>query len=91
MSKDFLKDVKEGDILVRALTGGGFTTESLLKVEAVEDNGIFIEGADGDYDDGSVYRFSKTTGKSVNNFVSGFRSELIRVATEEDLANPDLE
>lgn len=87
MNKDFLKNVKNGDVLVRSLIGGGFKTESLVEIESVLDNGIFIEGADGDYEDNSVYRFSKTTGKSMNNYTAGFSSELLRIATKEDLDN----
>lgn len=82
--KDFLKEVKAGDVLVRGLSGGGFTTYSLIEVEHVDDKGIYIEGADGDYAHDSVYRFSTFTGRSVNNYTPGFLSMLIRIATEED-------
>lgn len=85
MSKEFLKNVKSGDVLVRLLIGGGFKTESLISIEAVKDNGIFVKGADGDYEDDSVYRFSKTTGKSCSNYIPGFSSEIVRVATEKDI------
>lgn len=85
MSHEFLKKVKSGDVLVRTLHGGGFVSESLVKVEAVLDNGIFIEGADGDYEDDSVYRFSKSTGQSLNNYSAGFFSKLNRVATDDDI------
>lgn len=81
---DFLNKVKSGDKLVRGLTGAGFTTYSLVEVEHVDSTGIFIEGADGDYERDSVYRFSLKTGKSVNNYTAGFYSTLIRLATKED-------
>lgn len=87
MSKEFLKNVKNGDVLVRKLTGGGFTTESIVEIESVRENGIFIDGADGDYENDSTYRFNKTTGKSVNNYTPGFYSTLDRIASEEDLQN----
>lgn len=87
MSKEFLQNLKEGDIVVRALIGGGFTTESLIEIESVRDNGIFIEGCDGDYEADSVYRFSKTTGRSVNNYMAGFSSQIVRLATDEDKEN----
>lgn len=87
MSKEFLKNVKDGDVLVSKLTGGGFTTESIVEIESVRENGIFIDGADGDYENDSTYRFNKTTGKSVNNYTPGFYSTLDRIASEEDLQN----
>lgn len=87
MSKEFLESIKEGDVVVRALTGGGFTTENLVEIEAVRDNGIFIEDCDGDYEDDSVYRFSKTTGRSMNNYITGFSSQIVRIATDEDKEN----
>lgn len=83
-NKEFLKEVKAGDVLVRALTGGGYTTYNLVEVENVDDKSIYIEGADGDYTDDSVYRFLRSNGRSVNNYIPGFSSTLIRIATEED-------
>ena len=91
MSLEFLKNIKKGDIVVRALHGGGFTSNSLMGIEEVNEDGIFIEDADGDYSDDSVYKFSLTTGKSVNNYTQGFHSEIIRIATEEDLVNEDFQ
>lgn len=83
-NKSFLETIKSGDVVVRALTGGGFTTYNLMEIEHVDKTGIFVEGADGDYEADSVYCFSKSTGKSVNNFVPSFYSTLIRIATEAD-------
>lgn len=91
MNKAFLKDLKENDIVVRKLHGGGFVTESLVTIEAVLENGIFIKGADGDYEDDSSYCFDLTTGKSCNNYIQGFRSELSRIATEEDKEELELD
>lgn len=84
VNKAFLENIKAGDVVVRALTGGGFTTYSLLEIEHVDETGIFVEGADGDYEVDSVYRFSKHTGKSANDFIPGFYSTLMRPATEAD-------
>ena len=83
----WLNNIKSGDILVRELTGGGFKTESLVEVEFVSEEGIFINGADGDYGSDSVYKFSSGTGKSVNNFMAGWYSTLKRVVNKEDLIN----
>ena len=87
---DFLKKIEAGDVVVRALTGGGITTYGLLEIEHVDDNAIFIEGADGDYAKDSVYRFSRKTGRSENNYAPGFYSTIIRVATKEDLEDESL-
>lgn len=81
----FLKDLKEGDVCVCSLVGGGFSTESLTTIEYILNNKIYIEGCDGDFSKDSVYEFSNTTGKSVNNFMTGWYSQLVRIATEEDL------
>lgn len=86
-NKSFLKKIEAGNVIVRALTGGGFTTYDLLEIEHVDENGIYIEGADGDYAKDSVYRFDLNTGRSVNNYSPGFYSTLIRIATKEDLKN----
>ena len=83
-NKNFLKKVGPGDVLVRSIVGGGFTTYSLVEIEHVDDKGIYIEGADGDYEADSVYRYLLTNGRTAENYVPGFYSELIRVATEED-------
>lgn len=81
-----LKDIKEGDVVVRGLTGGGFTTESLVTIEHVDKSGdVFIEGADGDYAKDSVYRFDRKSGRSVNNYTSGFYSTILRKATDDDI------
>jgi len=87
MSKEFLKNLKSGDIVVRELTGGGFKTESLVTIENVTEDGVFIEGADGDYSIDSTYAFSKTTGKSKNNYTEGFYSTLLRIANNEEMVD----
>ena len=83
-----MTNFNEGDIVVRALTGGGFTTEGLVEIDHIDEHGdIFIEGADGDYEHDSVYRFSGKTLKSVNNYTQGFYSTILRKATDDDLEN----
>lgn len=89
--KNFLKELKADDLVVRELHGGGFVSESLVKIDSVLDNGIFIDGVDGDYADDSVYRFSLTTGKSCKNYVPGFYSVLTRIATEKDLEELEID
>lgn len=85
MSKKFLKELKAGTAIVKMLCGGGYKTYEVCRIEEVNSAGIFMEGADGDYDNDSVYKYSLISGKSVNNFVPGFKSEIVRIATEEDL------
>lgn len=80
-----LSNIKAGSIVVRALTGGGFTSHNLVEIEEVNDKGIFIEGCDGDFSHDSVYGY-KPNGQPFASFTPGFRSTLLREATENDLA-----
>lgn len=80
-------NLKNEDLVVRELHGAGFITKSLVRVEKVEKNIFYIEGADGYYADDSVYAFSLENGESINNFTPGFFSKIIRKATEEDKEN----
>lgn len=80
----FLQSLKVGDFVIRELHGAGVITESIEKIEYINDTGIFIEGADGDYSKDSCYRFFPLNGKSVNNFVPSFYSKIVKLATEED-------
>lgn len=85
MSKEFLKKVEAGTAVVKMLSGGGYKTYEVYHVEEVTVDGIFLEGADGDYSDESTYKYSKINGRAENNYVPNFRSEIVRIATEEDL------
>lgn len=84
VNKAFLKDIKSGDFVVRSIVGGGYTSYSVAKIEHVDKKGIFIEGADGNYEADSECLFSTSDGKSVNNYIPGFYSCLMRLATEAD-------
>lgn len=79
-----LENVKAGTVVVKALSGGGFTSHMLVEIEAVNDKGIFIEGCDEDFSDDSVYGY-KTNGQPLSSFTPGFKSTLVRIATPEDL------
>jgi len=76
--------LKQGDIVVRELTGGGFSTESIIIVETVNDKGVFIEGCDGDFSPDSVYGY-EFDGTPFSSFTAGFTSRLLRKATNQDL------
>ena len=77
-------ELKSGDKVVRSLTGGGFTTHSIVEIEEVNKKGIFIEGCDGDFSKDSVYGYN-FKGAPLSGHVTGFRSELLRLATKSDL------
>ena len=76
-------EFKSGDKVVRSLTGGGFTTHSIVEIEEVNKKGIFIEGCDGDFSKDSTYGYN-FKGAPFYSF-GGFRSELVRLATKSDL------
>lgn len=78
------KDVEVGTKIVRALIGGGFTTEGIITVEAVNDEGIFIEGCDEDFSKDSVYGYH-FDGRPFANWTPGFSSKLLRIATQADI------
>jgi hypothetical protein len=84
--KKTLASLKRGDVVIRNLAGGGFDCLSLLSIETVTDDGIFVEGADGDFSRDSVYGYH-LDGQPFSSHTPGFRSTLLRKATEEDLIN----
>ena len=79
-----LENLNSGDIAVRELIGGGFSTKSLIEIETVNDKGVFVEGCDGDFSHDSVYGY-KFDGSPFSSFTPGFSSKLLRKATEQDL------
>jgi len=79
-----LEALKQGDIVVRELTGGGFKAKSLMEIETVNDKGIFVEGCDGDFSIDSVYGY-KFNGNPFSSYTPGFKSKILRKATKQDL------
>tara|TARA_R110000851_G_C12880230_1_gene545952 strand:- start:414 stop:683 length:270 start_codon:yes stop_codon:yes gene_type:complete len=79
-----LKGLKKSDIVVRELEGGGFSTKSLVAIEDVNEKGVFIEGCDQDFSDDSTYGY-KFDGSPFSCFTFGFKSKILRKATEQDL------
>lgn len=79
-----LNELKENDIVVRELSGGGFQTKSLLEVETVNEQGVFVEGCDGDFSSDSVYGYN-FDGSPFSSFIPGFKSTILRKATEQDI------
>lgn len=76
-------DVKKGSNLVKVLIGGGVESASIVKVEKVTKDTIFLEGADGRYKrDDSVYAYDLESGRLVTPLIPGFTSRLIFL--EED-------
>jgi len=70
-------DVKKGSQLVKLLVGGGVETASLVSVEKVTKDTIFLEGCDGDYKRDSVYAYDLGTGRACESYIPGFSSRLV--------------
>jgi hypothetical protein len=77
-------NLSEKDVVVRELVGGSFSTKSLVNIETVNTNGVFIEGCDGDFSEDSVYGYN-FDGTPFASLIPGFKSTLLRKATKQDL------
>lgn len=79
-----LENIKEGDVIVREIEGRGLSMKCLTDIETVNGKGIFIDGCDQDFSDDSVYGFN-FDGSAFANFIPGFKSKILRKATEQDI------
>lgn len=75
-------DVKKGDTIVKILIGGGVETASIVEIEKVTSDTIYLEGCDGNYKRDSPYAYDLASGRLCESFIPGFTSRLIFLEDE---------